>query len=1680
MIAGALEVQLFADIARIKADMEKAAGYVTAGAGAMEKAARAARVALGGIAAGLSVAALTSWIKSAIDAADATDKMAQKMGVSARHVAGLELAFKQAGLGTGDMTKAMSQLSKEVVEGGKGLAALGIKTKGTDGQLRGTMAVLYDVADALAVLPDGFQKNALAAEIFGAKLGIEMIPLLNGGSAGLREMAEMAAKLGLVISDQTAKQADQFNDTVELVGLGTQGVARGIAAQLLPTLTSLAGSFLESMTSGDRLANTARFLGTMLKGLYSVGLGIIELFTTVGKVVGGVAAFIGAQVSGMTQSFRAIGQALGGDFSGALETMKAAARNSVNVVVAAGSDIAAGWADTAKSISRAWSEEGNAAVAAAAKLAKTQKDLLAAAKAREEAAKKAAAAALKEAEEFQKLRDKLEGKDLGVEAGFIKTLKLIETEGKKAGLSLAEIIRLKELYIAQQPYMVEQAKAQKKADDEAAKAVDALFASRHKLFDQAEANEQKAKDLLAAIEFETAGLRMTNVERETAIALRELERSGLDKSTEAYKLLAEQIPKAIADREALKESQAMWESIDKTAHDTFVNIFESGSSAIKKLGQTLKAAVLDLLYQMTVKKWIIGIGTTMTGGVAGAATDAAGGGIMSAIGSSAMSLGGSALTSLAGGATLTGTLGGVFGAGFTGGAAAGFTGGMELAGALASSGAYGGAAGAALGAIGPVGWVALAAMALWAMFGKDGGGPKQDGKSGTTFTGIGAADNSLAAAVSPLVAGLQNQYDALAKSFGGEAAIQFGMAISRDPQGDSPTFLEVAGSRNGVQEFSNLNRNVGRDDKDLEAAIKVGALDALIGALKASDLSPQFAAFFATVAADADQATKAAALSTASNARMIYAAFENLGPSFSYVSDMTVEATARLIEAGGGMEKFSANLASYYENFYTAEEKRQDIASSISSTLAGSGVALSADELLGMGRGEFRALVEQFAQMGPAGEDAYMALLGVNGAFASITPAVDELAESTQGATEAAKIYAEWQQRLSILRGETTEREIALQADLATAADEATRAIIREVYAQEDLASGLGSLSAELSSLFGTLNTAMSNFEAALNTVMANVAKPFDDALAENQKLIDAANKAHADRVKQIEDQRLAVEEAYQAERKRLLALKAGLEAAFAIADARIKSQITLAQTAEKVRVAAYRAALADIGNQRDAAVDAYQAANELLIEQIDGATGTLDKLRRLGTALTDTLKSMRLEGADVQRQYRAAAQAQLAAALATARAGGQLPELDTIRDALAEVAKPSENLFSSFVDYARDFHRTAIDIDQLNRITGNQIDDAQSTLDVLRATKEAADKQHDAALASFDAQRAALEKANEIAEQQYQAAVDGLELQREALANKLQADVSALNIDALDQAFANTMAGFDQQLKDSAAALAAALAPLAATAAELAADKAAALQPYLDLLAAEKLQTAALGTNSQALRDLTAALNALDVAQAGMPTPSPVPADPALQTALAQAQSLYAGNPLAVKSPEAANVQFWADQITSNGFAAAQKTFNASVATLNTLVHSWYANHPDAVKNPGASDIAYWLEVMDDKGTDGAKRDFAAVVASITGKPALSINSFEVGTNYVPQNMLAQIHEGERIVPKADNAALMNLLAGGGSRREELLEAALDRLSTKVDKLVTAADKTAAHTGKSKDLLDRWEGVGMPETRTA
>lgn len=104
----------------------------------------------------------------------------------------------------------------------------------------------------------------------------------------------------------------------------------------------------------------------------------------------------------------------------------------------------------------------------------------------------------------------------------------------------------------------------------------------------------------------------------------------------------------------------------------------------------------------------------------------------------------------------------------------------------------------------------------------------------------------------------------------------------------------------------------------------------------------------------------------------------------------------------------------------------------------------------------------------------------------------------------------------------------------------------------------------------------------------------------------------------------------------------------------------------------------------------------------VDAHSAAVTKLQSLSQALHSTLDSM--QSPDQKLADRAGAQAQIRAALAIARAGGPLPEADSLKNALSAVQQDASGQFSSYADYLRDLYQTQNDIGALAGLTDDSL----------------------------------------------------------------------------------------------------------------------------------------------------------------------------------------------------------------------------------------------------------------------------------------------------------------------------------------------------------------------------------------
>lgn len=160
---------------------------------------------------------------------------------------------------------------------------------------------MRDFADVFKGLPDGPEKAALALQVFG-KSGLELIPLLNAGSDGIKTMTDRARELGLVFDEKAGAQADEFNDKLDELKGAVAGLAIQTAIDLLPELIKLVDAFRENYTEGDKLSETAKTIGDTFRDVGSFLSGFVGVVQTIAAGFGAVATQIG-YVNEATKAF---------------------------------------------------------------------------------------------------------------------------------------------------------------------------------------------------------------------------------------------------------------------------------------------------------------------------------------------------------------------------------------------------------------------------------------------------------------------------------------------------------------------------------------------------------------------------------------------------------------------------------------------------------------------------------------------------------------------------------------------------------------------------------------------------------------------------------------------------------------------------------------------------------------------------------------------------------------------------------------------------------------------------------------------------------------------------------------------------------------------------------------------------------------------------------------------------------------------------------------------------------------------------------------------------------------------------------------------------------------------------------------------------------------------------------
>jgi hypothetical protein len=208
----------------------------------------------------IAVSGFTYLVKSAAQAGDEIAKFSKRIGINAQALQELQFAATQAGIRTETFNMAMQRFTRRSAEAAIGtgeakdaLRTLGIQLTDSQGQLRPAEQLLGDVAEAFKKIESPADRVRLAFKLFDAE-GVAMLQMLGDGKAAMEAMREEARRLGIVMSEDTLKNAEKINDQFDIM-------ARVIGTNLNTALVETAPLWT---TLSQGIANAAKDLNLFL------------------------------------------------------------------------------------------------------------------------------------------------------------------------------------------------------------------------------------------------------------------------------------------------------------------------------------------------------------------------------------------------------------------------------------------------------------------------------------------------------------------------------------------------------------------------------------------------------------------------------------------------------------------------------------------------------------------------------------------------------------------------------------------------------------------------------------------------------------------------------------------------------------------------------------------------------------------------------------------------------------------------------------------------------------------------------------------------------------------------------------------------------------------------------------------------------------------------------------------------------------------------------------------------------------------------------------------------------------------------------------------------------------------------------------------------------------------------
>lgn len=686
----------------------------------------------------------------------------------------------------------------------------------------------------------------------------------------------------------------------------------------------------------------------------------------------------------------------------------------------------------------------------------------------------------------------------------------------------------------------------------------------------------------------------------------------------------------------------------------------------------------------------------------------------------------------------------------------------------------------------------------------------------------------------------------------------------------------------------------------------------------------------------------------------IQAQFVSFGQAIQGFGALSMDAQGAIMQAAGGIDALKQSMTSYYQNFYSDDERKKIQQDQINGQLDKLGLG-KLDLNAGDAREKFRAMVEASLALGEEGAKTTAALLALSDAVAQVTVTAEEAAAAKKAEAEAQRNAALSAAGLSVdsmvsgFLNEVNEGRGAQAGEWL--ADTISAGFEKAIYGQ--------AMSIIMNSIIDGVITPVITAAMAGSSISSVVSSAAIDTMVKNATVA-------ADALAQLLNDpafRKAMDEIIGSVRNLGNSIGATIPR---MASTAAQSTAKAVEAAKKAQDEAFNLAMRTLEQSTSRQLKSLETQKSALAEQRSLAEESLSLITGIFDLVHESARDLYGDVAGAQEMQASQGRAFITQALSAAKLTGYLPDKDQLSEAISAARQGLDN-GSYMTQFDRDFDtlKLAGELSALEELSGKQKTIQEQQLD------------------SLDQQIAAIDKQTEFLQEQ--------------LAN------------------------------------------------------------IKDLVSITKGEYDATMSVDQAVREVMRLMPGLRDSGGG--------------AGGASGGGSPIGGGTGSSGPATPPREYKREVVTPTG--SFWQTVTGADAEYLAKVDKWLD------KWRGSGDVKGMLLEGKDRGY--RMIDISSVMGwsfrdLVTAGKNLGIPQFAKGTNYVTQDTLAVVHQGERIMSKGDNRALFTVLENGQeSDKTARLEALVERL---IDRVEVIGGELVRQELRVAKVLEQFNTDGMPSQR--